>query len=256
MANLQESQTYEAGVYQLETTDPVVAGPEGISNLQAKQLANRTSWLKQQVDQLIADMGGLGIDDVSGLQTALNDKLGLTAKAADSELLDGKDGKIYAPPGAVISFAASSPPAGWIECNGASLSRTVYADLFAAIGTVFGAGNGSTTFNLPDLRGEFIRGFDNGRGVDSSRNIGSFQKATHIRELIDRYANYSAGTFAVGAWEIDGPRTSSVTGSKTNTTLNNNEYYVASASAQSGSGDNTGFAVRPRNIALLFCIKY
>ncbi len=59
MANLQESQTYEAGVYQLETTDPVVAGPEGISNLQAKQLANRTAYLKAQLEAIELEIDGL-----------------------------------------------------------------------------------------------------------------------------------------------------------------------------------------------------
>ena len=56
---------------------------------------------------------------------------------------------------------------GWLKANGAAVSRTAYGDLFAKIGTVFGSRDGSTTFNLPDLRGEFIRGWDNGRGVDS-----------------------------------------------------------------------------------------
>lgn len=74
MANLQESQTYEAGVYQLETTDPVVAGPEGISNLQAKQLVNRTAWLKQQVDTLLSNLDALGIVDIPGLQSVLDSK--------------------------------------------------------------------------------------------------------------------------------------------------------------------------------------
>lgn len=252
MANLQESQIYEAGVYQLETTDPVVAGPGGISNLQAKQLANRTAWLKQQVDQLIAEMGGLGIGDVSGLQTELNDKLGLTAKAADSELLDGQDGKIYAPPGAVISFAASSPPTGWIECNGAPLSRTVYADLFAAIGTVFGAGNGSTTFNLPDLRGEFIRGFDNGRGIDSGRGMGTSQD-----QAIKTHQHWTGLGTNDSARFHDYSNTTGL--SAYGTTYAENRISSDSLSGTGGQAITSpeGEAeTRPRNIAMLFCIKY
>ena len=50
-------------------------------------------------------------------------------------------------------------------------SRTTYANLFNVIGTSFGAGNGSTTFNVPDLRGYFIRGWDNGKGTDAGKNI-------------------------------------------------------------------------------------
>ena len=60
--------------------------------------------------------------------------------------------------GAVIFAARTTAPAGYLKANGAAVSRTVYAALFAAIGTTFGAGDGSTTFNLPDLRGQFMRG--------------------------------------------------------------------------------------------------
>lgn len=66
-------------------------------------------------------------------------------------------------------------PTGWLSANGAVVSRTTYAGIFAAYGTMFGAGDGSTTFQLPDLRGEFLRGWDNSRGVDSGRVIGSAQ---------------------------------------------------------------------------------
>lgn len=64
---------------------------------------------------------------------------------------------------------------GYLPCNGAAVGRDAYADLFSLCGTTFGAGDGATTFNLPDLRGVFIRGFDNGRGLDPGRVIGSFQ---------------------------------------------------------------------------------
>ncbi len=76
------------------------------------------------------------------------------------------------PVGTVISFAgAGSPPPGWQVCEGASVSRTDgnYVELFAAIGTQWGAAN-ATSFNLPDLRGMFLRGKDGGRGYDDDRN--------------------------------------------------------------------------------------
>jgi hypothetical protein len=66
------------------------------------------------------------------------------------------------PTGSVIWYAANAAPTGYLEADGAAVSRTTYAALFTAIGTTFGAGDGSTTFNLPDLRGEFIRGWDDG----------------------------------------------------------------------------------------------
>tara|TARA_E500000305_G_scaffold29658_1_gene22654 strand:- start:47 stop:1198 length:1152 start_codon:yes stop_codon:yes gene_type:complete len=79
------------------------------------------------------------------------------------------------PSGSVFCMAVATVPSGYLECNGNAVSRTTYAALFAIIGTNYGTGNGSSTFNLPDLRGEFIRGFDNGRGVDSGRSIASSQ---------------------------------------------------------------------------------
>lgn len=79
------------------------------------------------------------------------------------------------PTGAVEYFAMAAAPSGWLAADGSAVSRTTYVNLFVAISTTFGAGDGSTTFNLPDLRGEFVRGYDNSRGVDSGRVFGSSQ---------------------------------------------------------------------------------
>ena len=90
-------------------------------------------------------------------------------------LLDASDLLGMVPSGAVLYFAGRTAPAGWLKANGAAVSRTAYAALFAAIGTTYGAGDGRSTFNLPDLRGEFLRGWDDGRGVDAGRVFGSAQ---------------------------------------------------------------------------------
>ena len=90
-------------------------------------------------------------------------------------LLDASDLLGMVPSGAVLYFAGRTAPAGWLKANGAAVSRTAYAALFAAIGTTYGAGDGRSTFNLPDLRAEFIRGWDDGRGVDVGRVFGSAQ---------------------------------------------------------------------------------
>ena len=79
------------------------------------------------------------------------------------------------PVGAVVAMATPTVPAGYLECNGAAVDRSVYRTLFGLIGTFYGAGNGSTTFNLPDLRGAFIRGHDNGRTLDNGRGFGTYQ---------------------------------------------------------------------------------
>ena len=78
-------------------------------------------------------------------------------------------------PGDVKMVATSAPPPGWLKANGANVSRTQYARLFSAIGTTYGNGDGSTTFALPDLRGQFVRGWDDGKGVDDGRSFGSIQ---------------------------------------------------------------------------------
>lgn len=74
-----------------------------------------------------------------------------------------------APPGVVLPYAGGSAPSGWLLCDGSAVSRTTYAALFAAISTTYGAGDGSTTFNLPDLRGRVAAGKDNMGGTAASR---------------------------------------------------------------------------------------
>jgi microcystin-dependent protein len=73
------------------------------------------------------------------------------------------------PPGAIVPFAGAAAPTGWLLCYGQAVSRTTYAALFTAIGTGFGAGDGTTTFNLPDLRGRMALGLDNMGGSDAGR---------------------------------------------------------------------------------------
>lgn len=73
------------------------------------------------------------------------------------------------PPGIVVPYGAASAPAGWLICAAQAVSRTTYSALFAVIGTTYGAGDGSTTFNLPDLRGRIVAGVDNQGGSAASR---------------------------------------------------------------------------------------
>ena len=85
-----------------------------------------------------------------------------SAKVADSVVWENVSGRpdlsALIPPGTIIHYAGRTVPSGWLICNGANVSRTDYAALFAAIGTIYGAGNGSTTFGLPNLNGRFFEG--------------------------------------------------------------------------------------------------
>lgn len=76
-----------------------------------------------------------------------------------SLIVNGSTGSIIGtlPAGMVMYFANTTVPQGWFQCVGTAVSRTNYPELFAAIGTTYGAGDGSTTFNLPDFRGQFLR---------------------------------------------------------------------------------------------------
>jgi len=87
------------------------------------------------------------------------------------------------PVGTILAMAAPSVPVGYLECSGATVSRTTYSALFSLIGTTYGAGDSSTTFVLPDLRGAFVRGWDNGRTIDSGRAFANTQTqspSTHL----------------------------------------------------------------------------
>jgi microcystin-dependent protein len=82
------------------------------------------------------------------------------------------------PAGCVMPFAGAAPPDGWLLCYGQAVSRTSYSDLFAAIGTTYGAGDGSTTFNLPDLRGRVAAGKDDMGGSAAGRLTSAVSGAT------------------------------------------------------------------------------
>ena len=159
-----------------------------------------------------------------------------------------------APSGQIGLFAMDYAPAGWLKANGAAVSRTLYANLFAAIGTRFGAGDGYSTFNLPDLRGEFPRFWDDGRGVDAGRALGSWQsdalqKHTH---LIGTSSGENLNNGLPGIddkyWQMGGGNYAPATGHIALTHDTGSDGYGRVGGRFAGE-------TRPRNIALLACIK-
>jgi microcystin-dependent protein len=95
----------------------------------------------------------------------------LVALSASTLAGDGTNIYNVIPPGGLLPYAGSSAPTGWLLCNGAAISRSTYANLFAAIGTAYGFGDGVTTFNIPDLRGLTLVGAGSGSGL-TQRNLG------------------------------------------------------------------------------------
>jgi len=154
-------------------------------------------------------------------------------------------------PGQVSFFAQSAAPAGWVKANGALLSRTVYLNLFAAIGTVFGAGDGSTTFGIPDLRGEFIRGWDDARGVDAGRVFGSTQldALQNITGALNPM-RATLGVTMVGSGAFQAAGTTAFNDANSGAAGYYNVTFDASRVVR------TATETRPRNVALLACIKF
>lgn len=171
------------------------------------------------------------------------------------------------PPGNVQYTARTTAPSGWLVCDGSAVSRVTYSRLFAAIGTTFGAGDGSTSFNIPDLRNEFIRGANpsGGRPVGASEgdalrshsHTGTTSVAgQHTHSYSDSYhiesRNGPNNNFVVprqqGSGDTDGDNT--------------RIWYINRSTAAAGQHTHTfttnatgGSETRPRNVALLPIIK-
>lgn len=144
---------------------------------------------------------------------------------------------VRVPAGAVSAFVSATCPSGWVKANGASLTTATYPALAAALGA------GGTTFTVPDLRGEFVRGWDDARTVDNGRAI----RSTQVQDFKSFSArNGDGGSPYNHEWNYvpkDGNVSGPVFGG----------YWAA-------PGGNLRFAwdgseVRPRNVALLYCIK-
>lgn len=162
--------------------------------------------------------------------------------------------------GTVKWFSASSAPAGWLVADGRELSRLGYAALFAVIGTTYGAGDGSTTFQIPDLRGEFIRGWDEAggtaHGCDTGRVFGSSQGFA-IERILGTICGISE-TFACTASESS---TSALYRSSTNPVRDKTPSGTDCSRAgtlkfDSARSVSSSTETRPTNVAMLPCIKH
>jgi len=160
------------------------------------------------------------------------------------------------PTGSVTMFASGNIPTGWLRCNGQAVSRTTYSALFTIIGTLWGEGDGATTFNLPDLRGEFVRGFDEGRGVDPGRIFATVQQDqieahTHTGETnVDGTHGHdlqlwfgSGGTHNTGGGSLFG-------GSAPAGDVTGGAHKHAFTTGSTG-----GTETRPRNVTMIYIIK-
>lgn len=231
-------------------------GLTGSDDFQLKTSPDGTIW----ADVLTFDKTtGLGIVKENPIAP-----LGIATKQyVDAQVAAQSGGGAGLPSGAIAHFAMSTPPVGWLKADGSTVSRTTYAALFAAIGTLYGAGNGTTTFTLPDLRGEFIRGWDDGRGVDTGRLFASSQDDA-IRNITGESgpyygpsANYMNGSYVpapdLSAGALSIPPFGSTPASWGTLGATPGQSYKVKMDASLVVP--TASENRPRNIALLVCIK-
>ena len=266
-----------------------------------RKAANTIGLSTAGTERAVVDDNGITIQAQGDIRLADSDSSNWVALQAASAIgsnvtftlpsADGSDGQMLktngsgtlsfttvqgVPSGAVFCLAVSAVPADYLECNGQSVSKTTYAALFAVIGETYG-GSGSN-FNVPDLRGEFVRGWDHGRGVDSGRSIANSQGSQYTQH------NHAAGSLDVANKSLTGSitkisetyATSGGASGVFSKTSNISAPNTPGGPDSSGTGgfdidashdhttttttsttiDNEGGEARPRNVALLACIKY
>ena len=228
---------------------------------------------------LIAHLNSSGLEIEDGKQLRLRDSGGsnivsLAAPALTSDVAltlpnsDGNNGDFLqsngsgvlswaavagVPTGSVYAMATTTIPAGYLECNGASISRSTYSSLFSAIGTTWGSADGSS-FNVPDLRGEFIRGFDNGKGTDSGRSFASSQAGnfqSHDHDVTDPGHSHSGDVAA--ARTVGGTMGSGDTHALVQNSTRT--LSIDSADTDLTVDSEGGSETRPRNISMMYIIK-
>jgi microcystin-dependent protein len=181
----------------------------------------------------------------------LNSAAAPTVVVADGEVTVAKLAaavqQLLVPAGAVQAFAMNSAPSGWLAADGTAVSRSTYAALFAAISTTYGAGDGSTTFALPDLRGIFVRG----SGSQTISGI-TYNKTFAVKEGDAFQGHQHAVThdalFAVAGHAYQGGN---------GAILNAATIQVGNPTTDGANGTpRTASETRPANIAMLYCIKF
>jgi microcystin-dependent protein len=177
----------------------------------------------------------------------------------------------FIPVGTIVAYAGAVPPSGWLNCNGSEINRTTYNNLFSVIGISWGAGNLTTTFNLPDLRGRFLRGLSGSSNVDEDKtsrtalfsggntgnNVGTYQSENY------KSHNHS-GTTGTGNSKfyrtVENAGTSSAANHQTGWTGGDNQDREDNQWNNSDHNHNIpsdgGNETRPDNAAVIYIIKY
>jgi microcystin-dependent protein len=202
-------------------TSNITVGSSKTLNVSAGTLTTSTAQ-KQAIVQ--AGPGSGTLDVSSGTFT--------TSAAQKQAIIDG--GRTM-PAGMIAPFGMSSAPTGWLVCNGSAVSRSTYSDLFGVISTTWGSGDGSSTFNLPDLRGAFLRGTGTA-GVSSDYagpNVGAYQDDANAEHNHTGSSANAGGHSHSGNTGSDGVHNHS---GSTNTTGSHTHSYYTSSTWQTNGG--------------------
>jgi microcystin-dependent protein len=165
------------------------------------------------------------------------------------------------PVGTVIQWATATPPTGFLECNGAAVSRSVYSDLFGVLALTYGAGDGSTTFNLPDYRGEFLRGWDHGATNDPDSGTRTDRGDTTVGDAVGTKQQdelvlhgHPFGLTGNDGWGGTSGGISTDSGGS----LTSYPEHTGAVSATAGQqiGGKGGSESRPRNVNVMYCIRH
>jgi microcystin-dependent protein len=229
-----------------------VASPTGSCQL-AIGFSATCNWLTGDSNKHIQP--GAGIRDCAGCLGCAGQYLCSTGTAVQWATGIGDT-----PVGTVNWFAAATAPVGWLVADGRAVSRSAYAALYAVIGITYGTGDGTSTFNLPDLRGMFLRGVDNAggtaRGCDPARAFGSTQNFA-IQRITGSIRGISE-TFSGTATSDPGSSLfKSSNGPSCGGTPTSADTSPAGTLAfDSACSVNSSTETRPMNVAMLPCIKY
>ncbi|WP_455465839.1 phage tail protein [Bartonella sp. B39] len=225
---------------------------KGITNVSLNQLISRPVYM-MSLNGIVPLKGG---EIQSGGIYELVYTCDIAGKNVDGWFLTNPT-QNSSPPGFIGTFAMEKMPEGWLLCDGKAYSRKTYANLFATLGETWGRGDGHSTFNVPDLRGMFLRGLDSGKGVDKERQIGSRQEESfkaHSHEgktdsagahthRIDKLSfssmNAYSGNFS-GCYRISGEERTGYSG------LHEHDIIL-----EKTGGDET----RPVNVAVVYAVK-
>lgn len=257
----------------------------GVNSINNDNLATNANISASKISAAIAG-SGLTRNGTTGVLSVVPDNSTIEISA---NALQVKDAGITAaklapdvkgaslPSGSILTFAGPTCPSGYVLANGAAVSRTVtYADLFAAIGTAHGSGDGSTTFNLPDYRGRFLRGVDGGAAKDpnaSTRlsmatggatgdNVGSVQGhsfQTHSHAVNDPGHRHTENILSIvgfgGLLVQETPGTYRINNAGSPSSLNTTGITLSNSSGAGPTSQLTADETRPINAYVNYCVK-